>query len=81
MLIDGLKLTVIGMGTVFLFLILMVFIISFTSKLLAPFVGILEKRDELSPPKNLQKSSKKILSAIMAAVHQYRQDFESKSDI
>ena len=41
--IDGFKLLCIGMGWVFVFLILMIALISLSSKLLAPFSHILEK--------------------------------------
>ena len=40
---EGLKLMAVGMGVVFLFLTLMVIIISGAAKILAPFAGILDK--------------------------------------
>lgn len=40
---DGLKAMVVGMGMVYVFLIVMIFIMTFMSKLLKPFAGMLVK--------------------------------------
>lgn len=79
MLVDGLKLMAVGMGAVFVFLALMVFIMMIVAKLLAPYAHV------LSPPvlKKATKTGKKkvaktddssIISAIVAAVHKYRDE-------
>lgn len=43
---EGLKLMAVGMGVVFLFLALMVVIITGAAKILAPFAGILDKAED-----------------------------------
>ncbi len=77
MLTEGFKLMVAGMGTVFIFLVLMIFIIEGLAKVLAPFAGILEKK-EIRAPRTSGKTSKTndkaLVSAIISAVHQYRKD-------
>lgn len=42
LILDGIKLMVLGMGTVYLFLILMIGFMSIQAKLLKPFAGMLE---------------------------------------
>ncbi len=77
---EGLKLMAFGMGNVFLFLILMVIIITITSKVLAPFAHLLEEpakpkaKRKVSNKKPESKDDKAMVSAIIAAVHQFRQD-------
>jgi oxaloacetate decarboxylase gamma subunit len=76
MIADGLKLMVLGMGTVFLFLTLMVVFMSIAAKALAPLAGMLEKAPE--KPKRKPKSGnaggedKKLAAAAIAAVHMHR---------
>ncbi len=43
MILDGIKLMVLGMGTVLVFLIVMIFFMNLLAKVLAPFAGVLEK--------------------------------------
>ena len=76
---EGLKLMVAGMGTVFVFLVLMIFIVGQLAKVLAPFAGILEEKKDpvkrLTKKKPAKKSDDKaVYTAISAAVHQYRKD-------
>jgi sodium pump decarboxylase gamma subunit len=67
-----------GMGTVFIFLALMIFIINGLAKVLAPFAGVLEEKKEprvnRKGSKTEQKDNKAIITAIVSAVHQYRKD-------
>jgi oxaloacetate decarboxylase gamma subunit len=83
MIADGLKLMVVGMGMVFIFLCLMVMIISLAAKILAPFSGLLQeqtgtKNRRPANKKTDEKTGNAIISAIAAAVHQYRKDHEEK---
>ena len=75
---EGLKLMVAGMGTVFLFLALMIFIINGLAKVLAPFAGMLEEKKEPKIKKTVSKGgstdNKTLITAIVSAVHQYRKD-------
>lgn len=78
LIIDGLKLLVIGMSGVFLFLALIVVLISVTAKVIAPVAHILEPPP--AQPKTRKKPSSKgagdnsNLAAAVAAVHMHRQD-------
>jgi oxaloacetate decarboxylase (Na+ extruding) subunit gamma len=78
MLTEGFKLMVAGMGTVFVFLALMILIINGLAKVLAPFAGVLEEKKDPRAKKNISKSDQKdnkaIITAIVSAVHQYRKD-------
>ena len=79
MFIDGLKLMVIGMGSVFFFLTVMVIVISLAARLLAPFANILEDTTIKKPDsgKNDRRAGDgNIVAAVIAAVHQYRRDRE-----
>jgi len=76
---DGLKLMAIGMGMVFLFLTIMVIVISFMAKILAPFADLLEEKTAGSTAANAIKTtpgtqSDDIISAVAAAVHKYRSE-------
>lgn len=53
LLIDGIKLTGLGMTAVFLFLILVVFIIQVTHKLVKPFEHLLEEPVTQAKPANV----------------------------
>ncbi|MFO7989964.1 MAG: OadG family transporter subunit [Thermodesulfobacteriota bacterium] len=56
MIFQGLKLTIMGMGVVFCFLVLLLFLIYLSSKLLAPFT---EKEMSLAMAKKPARSGKK----------------------
>lgn len=83
MLTDGLKLMIIGMGYVFIFLSLMVIVISITAKLVAPFAGLLESPAAPAKPRKKANANKKqasddsLIAAAIAAVHKYRDENES----
>ena len=71
MFVDGLKLMVTGMGMVFLFLTIMVMLISWMAKILAPFAHLLEEPVKaVAPQKSAQDDD--VVAAIVAAVHQHR---------
>jgi oxaloacetate decarboxylase (Na+ extruding) subunit gamma len=77
--VDGFKLMVIGMGMVFIFLIIMVFVISFMAKILAPYAHLLEEKTVAATGPGASKKasttkSDDIISAIVAAVHKYRSE-------
>ena len=72
---DGLKLMVVGMGTVFFFLALMVIIIGIAAKLLAPFAGLLEapaSAKKAPRKKAVAQDDTAVIAAITSAVHQHR---------
>ena len=79
MLADGLKLMITGMGTVFIFLSLMIIIIYLLSKILAPFTSILnEKQTVLSAVSHNRRSgasedNRAIITTIVTAVHKFRE--------
>lgn len=76
-LVDGFKLMAIGMGMVFLFLTVMVFVIGFMAKVLEPYAHLLKEETATSSgtPRTSPKSkSDDIMSAIVAAVHKYRSE-------
>jgi oxaloacetate decarboxylase (Na+ extruding) subunit gamma len=78
MLTSGFKLMIAGMGAVFLFLVLMIFIINGLTKVLAPFAGIFEEKKQPMADKTGRKhhtdDGKAHITAIISAVHQYRKD-------
>ena len=72
---DGVNLMFLGMGAVFLFLIIMVAIISVTAKLLAPYSHVLEPQPATSRPQKKKsggKLDKDLVSAIMSAVKMHK---------
>jgi len=79
MISDGLKLMVLGVGTVFSFLGLMVVFMVISAKVLAPFAHVLEapaaapkrkSKPEGKQPKN--DEDKQLAAAAIAAVHMHR---------
>ena len=78
LLLDGVKLMVLGMGTVFIFLVLMVFCISATTNALQPFAGMLEpppapvKSKRNTAKKDGTAADKQLAAVAMAAVHAHR---------
>ena len=80
MLIDGLKLMITGMGTVFVFLSLMIIIIIVLSRFLAPFVSIMDKKQTVFSAVTGNKTTRTgtedngaIITAIVTAVHKFRE--------
>ncbi len=57
MILDGIKLMVLGMGTVLVFLIVMIFFMNLLAKVLAPFAGVLEKAAPAPKKKAAAKKS------------------------
>lgn len=74
--VDGLKLTVLGMGGVAAFLVVMVILISVVAKLVAPFAHLLEP--PVAPPRAAKKTKgdaekdNVLMAAAVAAVHMHR---------
>lgn len=71
MIVDGVKLMVIGMGTVFVFLTLMVILMSLLSKVLAPFAHIFEQETAAPKRSASKESGKDVIAAIAAAIHMH----------
>ena len=71
MFIDGFKLMVTGMGMVFLFLSIMVVLISWMAKILSPFAHMLEEPVKAPAPKKKAQDDD-VVAAIVAAVHKHR---------
>ena len=75
LMIDGFKLMVIGMGWVFLFLLIMIALMALVAKLVAPFAHTLEPPAP-APRKPAKKATggndQSMIAAIIAAVHQHR---------
>ena len=76
MIVDGLKLLVVGMGYVVLFLAIMVLVIMAVAKLLKPFTHLLEEKSApagRTPSKPAGNGdNKSLLAAAIAAVHIHR---------
>jgi len=73
---DGVNMTLLGMGAVFLFLVIMVVIIGITAKLLAPYSHVLEPAAPQARPQKKKaagnKMDKDLISAIMSAVQMHK---------
>ena len=69
---DGFKLMVTGMGMVFLFLSIMVVLISWMAKILEPFAHMLEEPVKAPAPKKKTQNDDDVVAAIVAAVHKHR---------
>ena len=71
MIIDGLKLMVLGMGTVLMFLLVMIFFMNLLAKVLAPFAGLLEKAAPAAKKKPAKAAGEDQLraAAAVAALH------------
>ena len=64
MLMDGVKAVVLGMGMVYVFLIIMIFLMNLMSKLLAPYANFLVKEQPAKKAKaSAAKAGGKTLSA------------------
>jgi sodium pump decarboxylase gamma subunit len=75
LLVDGVLLAVVGMGTVFAFLTIMVYWISFSSKILSRFAHLLPEQEQpvkKAPAPKKQEDSGALLAVIGAAVKRYR---------
>ncbi|MEI3039562.1 MAG: OadG family protein [Victivallales bacterium] len=67
MILDGIKLMVLGMGTVLVFLVVMIFFMNLLAKVLAPFAGALEKAAPAPKKKAAAKADDDQLKAAAAA--------------
>lgn len=75
---SGILLMVIGMGTVFVFLAIMVCAIKISARVSAPFAHLIPEPTPKGKPKKKPAAAAAddatLLTVISAAVHQYRQD-------
>ncbi len=83
LLIEGFKLMIIGMGTVFLFLGIMVVMITINAKLIKPFEHLLESKAVASIAPKLAKpaipthsstDSGELTAVIAMAIHKYKSE-------
>jgi oxaloacetate decarboxylase (Na+ extruding) subunit gamma len=69
--VEGLKFMLLGMGTVFLFLIVMIVSMNIMSTIIHKFFP--EPKSAISSTGNQAKDNKKIIAAITAAITHHRQ--------
>ena len=67
--IEGFKFMGLGMGTVFLFLIVMIFSMNIMSKVIHTFFP----EPEVAAPSDAPKDNKKVIAAITAAIKHHRE--------
>ena len=77
MIIEGLKLTLLGMGVVIAFLALLVIVVQIATKVLKPFTdreaSALAVRQRKGPRPSSAKDDKKIMAVISAAISAHRE--------
>jgi oxaloacetate decarboxylase gamma subunit len=71
LIVEGFKFMGLGMGTVFLFLIVMIFSMNIMSKVLNKFFP--EVQPDLGTRPNLKQDNKKSIAAITAAIKHHRE--------
>jgi oxaloacetate decarboxylase gamma subunit len=71
LIVEGFKFMGLGMGTVFLFLIIMIFSMNIMSKVLNKFFP--EVQPDLGTRPNLKQDNKKSIAAITAAIKHHRE--------
>lgn len=83
MIIEGIKLTVIGMTVVYVFLVLMVMIIHLFSKLLKSYTekeaALLDSQSRKKKRPSLSDDNKKIAAIISAAIAAHRARFHQRT--
>lgn len=72
MLQEAAILMVVGMGVVFLFLVLLIAVMHINAKLFAPSKTVVQAVDHSVTAKNVNDPN--LVAAISAAIHQYRKD-------
>ncbi len=74
LILDGIKLMVMGMGTVLVFLVVMIFCMNVMAKLIAPIAGILDKPEVQPKRKTPAKGADEALraAAAVAALQTYK---------
>jgi oxaloacetate decarboxylase gamma subunit len=68
---EGIKFMILGMGTVFVFLIVMIFCMNIMSKIVHRFFP--EPQASATPAQSSQQDKKKIVAAITAAIKYHRE--------
>ena len=71
LIVEGFKFMALGMGTVFMFLIVLIFMMNAMSKIVNKFFP--EPQAANLEPASTQKDNKKIIAAITAAISHHRQ--------
>ncbi len=69
MIIDGLKLMIIGMLTVYVFLLIMIFCMSVLAKILAPLAARSEKKPEPKPASGNEDALRAVAAAAAFDAH------------
>ena len=73
MILEGLMLALVGMGVVFIFLIILVFVIQISSKILAPYTAAeLAQVDVANQARPDEARSQRTIAAIVAAIALHR---------
>ncbi len=70
---EGIKFMFLGMGTVFSFLVIMIFVINIMSLIIHKYFPEPHVADETASGGSTQKDNKKIVAAITAAIAHHRQ--------
>lgn len=71
--LDGVRLMIMGMGTVFLFLIIMILCMNAMAKIIAPFAHLFEPAPAAKPAaKKASQSDADVAAAAVAAVELFR---------
>lgn len=70
LIVEGFKFMALGMGTVFMFLIVLIFMMNLMSKIVHKFFP--EPQVDVNPPV-ANKDNKKVIAAITAAIAHHRQ--------
>ena len=71
LLVKGVELMFLGMGTVFVFLAVLVFAVTKMSELIQKYEATLPQ-PEVKPPRSAGVKNSDLIAAISAAIHQYR---------
>ena len=72
LIVEGFKFMALGMGTVILFLVILIFMMNAMSKIVNKFFPE-PQTVNLEPATNAKKDNKKIIAAITAAISHHRQ--------
>ncbi len=71
LILEGFKFMVLGMGTVFMFLIVLIFMMNMMSKIVHKYFP--EPQVDINPPVANKQDNKKVIAAITAAIAHHRQ--------
>lgn len=71
--VEGFKFLVIGMGTVFVFLAIMIFLMGVMSNIIHKFFPEVQPKSASSSIQNTQNNQQKVVAAITAAIKHHRE--------